>query len=97
MEMWERQRGHFVTKNIFMRKLTKEEAEKLVPKKGSSSVVRTAVMHLGVGEILLIDKSDWTQKTGPGQMLTRLSKSSGMVFNLNALADGSGWVVERVR
>lgn len=80
-----------------MRKLTKEEAEKLVLKKGSSSVVRTAVMHMTVGEILLVNKTDWTQQTGPGQMLTRLGKSTGMVFNLNALADGSGWVVERVK
>ncbi len=80
-----------------MKKLTREEADKLILRKGSSSAVRTAVLHLQPGEILMIEKHDWNQKNGPGQMLTRLGKSTGMVFNLNALADGRGWVVERVK
>ena len=80
-----------------MRKLTKEEAAKLVLRKGSSTAVRTAVLHLQPGEILMIEKSDWNQQNGPGQMCTRITQSSGQEYKVNAVADGSGWVVERVK
>ena len=80
-----------------MKKLTKEEAGKLVLRKGSSSPVRTGVVHLKVGEILLIEKTDWNQKNGPGQMCSRITKASGKEFSINAVADGSGWIVERMK
>ena len=81
-----------------MKKITKEEAAKLQTKVGSSSAVRTAVVHLKVGEILLIEKADWTQKKGPGQMLSRLAKKTGMEFKLQTVdSDGGGWIVERVK
>ena len=80
-----------------MKKLTKEEAAKLVLRKGSSTAVRTAVVHLQVGEILMIEKTDWKQKNGPGQMCSRIKRSTGMEFLVNAVADGSGWIVERVK
>jgi hypothetical protein len=80
-----------------MRKLTREEADKLMLRKGSSSAVRTAVLHLQPGEILMIEKHDWKQKNGPGQMCSRITKSTGMIFTVSALASGEGWVVERVK
>lgn len=80
-----------------MKKITKEEAGKLILKRGSSTPVRTAIMHLGLGEILQIDPQEWTQSKGPGQMLTRLTKRTGMEFKLNAIADAKGWIVERVK
>lgn len=81
-----------------MKKITKEEKDKLVLRKGKSTPVRTGVMHLQPGEILLIDKSDWTQTNGPGQMLSRLSKKTGMEFKLETVDTGNGgWVVERVK
>ncbi len=79
-----------------MKKITKEEAAKLQTKLGSSTVVRTAVVHLQVGEILLIEKGDWTQKKGPGQMLQRVTERTKQKYTCSALADGSGWLVERV-
>lgn len=80
-----------------MKKLTREEADKLILRKGSSSAVRTAVVHLAVGEILMIERKDWNQKNGPGQMCSRITASTGMEFKLNALASGEGWIVERVK
>ena len=80
-----------------MKKLTKEEASKLILKKGSSTPVRTAIMHMAVGEILQIERQEWTQSKGPGQMLTRLSKRTGMEFKLNTIANDGGWIVERVK
>ncbi len=79
-----------------MKKLTKEEAAKLEFKLGTSTVVRTVVMHLNVGEILLIKRREWTQKNGPGQMLTRITEKTNRKFSLKTLADDSGWIVERV-
>ena len=86
----------FKPKQVAMKKITKEEAAKLQTKVGSSSAVRTAVVHLQVGEILLIEKADWTQQKGPGQMLSRLTERTKQRYKLSALADGSGWLVERV-
>ncbi len=79
-----------------MKKLTKEEAAKLAFKLGTSTVVRTVVMHLNVGEILLIEKGEWKQKNGPGQMLTRITEKTNRKFSLKTLADDNGWIVERV-
>lgn len=80
-----------------MKKLTKEDAAKLVLRKGTSSPVRTAVVHMQVGEILLIEKTDWNQQNGPGQMCSRITKTTVQEYRLNAVADRSGWVVERVK
>lgn len=82
-------------KRVFMKKLTKEDAAKLLLRKGTSSPVRTAVVQMQVGEILLIEKADWSQRNGPGQMCSRITKRTGQEYKLNAVADGSGWVVER--
>jgi hypothetical protein len=80
-----------------MKKITKEEAGKFMLRKGSSSPVRTAVANMHVGDVLLIEKQDWKQQNGPGQMLTRVKKSTGMEFKLNSIATGEGWIVERVK
>lgn len=80
-----------------MRKISKEEAGMFTIKRGTSSVVRTAVMHLKPGEILFVGKKDWKQKNGLGQMLTRLKKRTGMEFRCDIIASGEGWLVERVK
>ncbi len=79
-----------------MKKLTKEEAATFEFKLGTSTVVRTAVMHLNAGEILLIERREWGQKNGPRQMLTRITEKTNRKFSLKALADDSGWIVERI-
>ena len=79
-----------------MKKITKEEAEQLEYRIGTSTVVRTAVMHMQPGELLLIERKDWTQRNGPGQMLKRISDKTQWKFVLKALANGSGWIVERI-
>ena len=79
-----------------MKKITKEEAEKLQTKLGSSTVVRTEVTFMKVGEVLIIEKRDWTQKKGPGQMLQRVTEKTKQRYTLKTLADESGWLVERI-
>jgi len=78
-----------------MKKLTKEEAEKMTVRLGSSTVVRSTVMNMQVGEILHIEPNDWLKSKGPGQMLGRLKKTSGKSFTLKTVVSG-GWLVERV-
>jgi len=78
-----------------MKKVTKEEAEKMTVRLGSSTVVRSTVMNMQVGEILQIEPSDWHQSKGPGQMLGRLKKTTGRSFTLKTVVSG-GWLVERV-
>ena len=80
-----------------MRKITREEAGSFTIKRGSSTAVRTAVMNMKLGEILLVEKKDWKQKNGPGQMLTRVKKRTGMEFRCDIIASGEGWIVERVK
>jgi hypothetical protein len=79
-----------------MKKISKEEAAQLQTKLGSSTVVRTEVVHMKTGEILQIGKGDWNQVKGPGQMLQGVTKKTGQKYVLKTLADGSGWLVERV-
>jgi hypothetical protein len=64
-----------------MRKITKEEAKSFTVKKGNSSAVRTALLHLQPGEILLIEKKDWKPKDGPGQMVGRVTKKPDCVLS----------------
>ena len=64
-------------------------------KVGSSTVVRTTVMNMQVGEILHIEMNDWQQSKGPGQMLGRLKKTTGKAFTIKTVLSG-GWIVERV-
>jgi len=78
-----------------MKRLTKEEAERMTVRVGSSTVVRSTVMNMQVGEILQIEPNDWQQSKGPGQMLGRLKKTHGLVFKVKTVLSG-GWLVERV-
>lgn len=63
---------------------------------GSRSLPRTMLMSLKVGEILLIGKADWNQQNGPGSMCGKITRKYGHKFRVDTIADGSGWVVERL-
>ena len=89
---WEAQKEKY----SYMKKITKEEAAKLQRKLGSSTLVRTEVTFMKVGEILVIERKDWTQKKGPGQMIQRVTEKTKQKYMLKTLADESGWLVERI-
>jgi len=81
-----------------MKKLTKEEAQSYVLRRASCSPLRTALEHLAVGEILLVERKDWNQqKNGPTAMCTRIKKHSGMDYKVSVVASGEGWLVERIK
>jgi hypothetical protein len=79
-----------------MKEVTKEEAAQLKIRVGKSTVVRTAVWHMPVGKLMIIERTDWKNKRGPQQMIMRLAHQMKRKYTVNALADGSGWLVERV-
>jgi hypothetical protein len=81
-----------------MKKLTKEEAQAYVLRRSSCSPVRTAIEHLAVGEILLVERKDWAQqKNGPRAMCNQIKKRSGMEYKVSVVASGEGWLVERTK
>lgn len=82
-----------------MKKLTKEEA-KLLPKgpTGYYSPIRAYLLAMEPGEIILLEKKDWTRKTQtPFTYCNWLSKRTGKGWKCERLIDKSGWVIERVK
>lgn len=78
-----------------MREISNEEADKLLKKEGRSTLVRSRVQALGVGENLVIEPGDWKQQNGPRYMITVLERKEGKRFTVNRLVAG-GWLVRRV-
>ncbi len=84
---------------FFMKKLTREEANQLkwVPD-GKSSYARTILMAMNKGEIILLEKKDWNQKRRtPGTYCLMLGRKTKREWTCRKLADGTGWIVERVK
>lgn len=80
-----------------MKKLSPAEYEQLpIRGKGRSSHVFNSLINLKVGEALLIEKSDWKRKAGPGTLIRYIEKKHRMRFSCGALNDGSGWAVKRI-
>jgi hypothetical protein len=82
-----------------MRKLTREEANKTPWKPdGKSSYARTVLMMMKKGDIILLEPKDWTQKTRtPGTYCLQLGRKTGGKWTCRTVADGSGWMIERVK
>lgn len=79
-----------------MRKLSKEEVERLQMLTGRSSLVRTEVLKLKPGEFLEVNKGDWKQKNSPIQMLQALEDRFKHKYQMHTLAVKTGWVIERM-
>ena len=81
-----------------MKKLTQEEADaiKVLPH-GKKTWLRTTLLSMRVGEIILIEPKEWTWKNQPlSTYCRRLEKLSKVRFDCREAIDGSGWVVRRV-
>ncbi|MCB0755874.1 MAG: hypothetical protein H6603_07110 [Flavobacteriales bacterium] len=82
-----------------MKKLSKEEAASIATKPpGRSSVVRSYLLGMEVGDIILLEKKDWKQrKRKPSTYCRELERKSGRQWKCETALDGSGWVIERVK
>lgn len=80
-----------------MKILTKEQAEKIRTKPaGRSSRARTYLMAMKVGDIILLEKKDWTQRRRtPSTYCRELENKTGRKWECKTALDGSGWVIER--
>lgn len=80
-----------------MRKLSPEEFAQLPIKgKGRSSAVFNSLINLKEGEGLLIEHKDWNRKAAPSALVRYIEKKYSMRFSFGALANGSGWAVQRI-
>ncbi len=81
-----------------MKKLTREEADAIpVFPHGKKTWLRATLLNMQPGEIILIERKEWTWKNQPlSTYCRRLEKLSNVKFDCKEAVDGSGWVVKRV-
>jgi hypothetical protein len=79
-----------------MKKFNKEEAMRLKPAVGRSTLVRAMVEQLEIGEALLITRDDWKAKDAPYRVVNYFAKKSGRKFKNGRMPDGTGWLVKRI-
>ena len=81
-----------------MKKLTVEEASKLIPmKKGKHTWLYIELMQLKPGEGIIINRADWKTKTTPYKTIRGAEGVLKMTFEYGRMPDGSGWLVKRVK
>jgi uncharacterized protein (DUF2249 family) len=80
-----------------MIKLSAEEFSQLSIKgKGRSSAIFNSLINLKEGEGLLIEQKDWNRKAAPSALVRYIEKKYQMKFSFGALANGTGWAVQRL-
>ena len=79
-----------------MRRLTSDELQTMRIKRGHHGWLRVEINSLQIGEGLHIESKDYKYKNGPAPVIHRLMNASSKKFTWARMADGNGWVVERV-
>lgn len=81
-----------------MKRLTREEADQIrITPDGKGSRTRKLLMSMEVGEIILLEPSDWNQKKRkPGTYCLQLGRDVKRKWNCGKAMDRPGWVIERV-
>jgi hypothetical protein len=82
-----------------MKKLTEDEANQYFTKSmGKMSRARVILSAMNVGDIVLLDHHDWTQKrNGPDFLIRRMRPTCKMDFTCEKIVDGSGWIIRRIK
>lgn len=80
-----------------MQKLTKEQADKILPiGKGRNTQVSAAVKYLQIGEGLVITRKDWKTKTPPYNTISYIERTTKRKYRKGRMPDGTGWFVQRM-
>lgn len=81
-----------------MKRLTREQADAL-PKRPDKrmSWLRGVLWGMNVGEIVLIEPSDWKQNRAPKTVLRRMPGKEGREWKCETVMNNGGWVFERVK
>ena len=78
--------------------LKKEEMPEILPiSKGRSTMLRTQLLKLEIGEGLILPKEEWKTKSSPAHVVARIKKTHGFQFEHGAMTDASGWMFRRVK
>ena len=82
-----------------MRQLTEEEAKAIFSKPlGKMSRARAILMRMQVGEIILLEHSDWTQRrNGPDRLIRLLRQAEKRDYTIDIAMDRSGWIIKRIK
>lgn len=82
-----------------MRKLTEEEAEKIPSRDvGKTSLARSYLMNMNVGDIIFLEKHEWKHKKNqPTELIRQLRVRKKLDFSCRISLDGSGWIIQRLK
>ena len=80
-----------------MRRLTEDESHNIPSKpSGKQGIARAILTKMKVGEIILLEKSEWHNKSNsPTELIRRMRKSEKRDFSCDTPLDGSGWIIKR--
>lgn len=81
-----------------MRILGDEERPEILPiKKGRTTLLRSFLLQMTVGEILFMPNNEWKSKSTPRHVIARIKKHHGYHFEYGRKTDGTGWLFKRVK
>jgi hypothetical protein len=86
-------------KTWVMKQLTREEAKLIKTRpEGRTTYARGILMNMNVGDIILLEPKEWTQKhRKPRTYCLQLGRKTHRTWKCVTALDGSGWVIERVK
>lgn len=86
------------TKTNAMKRLTKEEADAMETRpEGRMSWFRGVLIGMPVGEVILLERKEWHQKRAPITVIKSFTNVGTMAWSCKQLANGAGWIIERLR
>ncbi len=84
--------------SLMMKKFKKDEAPAQLPIcRGRSTLLRSQLLQLQVGEVLFLAKEEWKSKSGPTYIVGHIKKTHSYLFEYGLKTDGSGWLFRRVK
>ena len=67
---------------------------------GKGHWVRNEMKTLEVGEMMTVHRADWNWKgkgNGPSRIVSHLNRTTNREYRIMRLANGNGWVIERLK
>ena len=81
-----------------MKKLNKEEAGKILKSgRGKISPVVQQMLALEIDEAIILERNEWNGKKAPHYLVYSAIKKYNRNFSCKLLADGSGWIIQRLK
>ena len=65
--------------------------------KGRTTLLRTYLLQMKVGEVLFMPNEEWRSKATPRHVVARIKKTLGYVFEYGRKTDRSGWLFKRIK